>query len=154
MGNEEAGETAKEGGGRLCLLLPLVSFHKPMRWFTPPRSGSIVLPPVVGGGKFLFKWGWWYSPCRPFLSILNGGSCIRHPRFFLFQTGAVVFTLPPISFHFKWGQRVAFTLPPNSLLFRMGGQCESHSLPPILFHFKRGRCESHTLPRFLFVCPL
>ena len=95
------------------------------------------------------------------------------------QMGAVVFTPPPISFHFEQGR--LYSPPPVSFYFKRGWWysrcppflsisnedsvwhsrcppipfcCESHSLPPILFHFKWGRRESHTLPWFLFVCPL
>ena len=139
MGNEEAGETAKEGGGRLCLLLPFVSFHKPTRWFTPPCSGSIVLPPIVGGGKFLFKWGRWYSPGCPFLSILNGGGGIHAaPHFFPFQTGTAC------------GIHAAPQFPSVS---EQGGSANPTRCPPFYFISNGGGVNPTRCPGFFLFAP-
>ena len=138
MGNEEAGETAKEGGGRLCLLLPFVSFHKPTRWFTPPHSGSIVLPPIVGGGKFLFKWGQWYSPCRPFLSILNGGGCIHRPPFLSISNGGGGIHAAPRFFPFQTGTACGIHAAPQFPSVSNGGAARIPLAAPHFISFQTG----------------
>jgi len=58
IGNDEGGETAREGGGSSCPLLPVFLFQKPTSRrenHTPAHSSSIIPPGC--GGEFLFKRG-------------------------------------------------------------------------------------------------
>ena len=74
-GDEDAGETAGEGGGCSSPPLPCFSYQKPTRQcknYAPPRSSSIISPEWQGG--FIFRnvddGAVWYPHTTPFRAVL------------------------------------------------------------------------------------
>jgi hypothetical protein len=137
MGNEEAGETEREGGGHSCLLLPF--FHCSF------RTGAAHAAPVSfrffsNGGStccprffsFLFERGSTCCPrvfsfCfergrhtpSPILFVPNGGST-RCPHFFRFRSGAACIPQLPQSLSVSNGGSVYPTRRPLFLSVRPG----------------------------------
>jgi hypothetical protein len=173
MGNEDAGETAREGGGRSCLLLPF--FHCSFRTgaalaapylFFSFQTGAAHAAPFSfhffsSGGStccprllsFLFERGQRSPPPFRFISLRTGQHLLPPCLFFLFRTGTAhaaprFVSLPP--------QQV------GGFLFDGvydGGQRGIHTLPFVLLRYppnrrlRQGQRETHTLPLFLLCYP-
>ena len=103
---------------------------------------------IGGGGIFIQTGAREFHTLPPFLSILNGGGRIHAaPRFFLFRTGAVVFTPPPVSFRFERGR--SYSHRPLFLSIENGGSVNPTRCPSFISVSNGGSVIPTRCPLFL-----